>query len=158
MSVLITRKYKNNNRENNGYGKTYARIVHTETLTLNQFANHIRSHGSTFDRATIIGVMTAICDCLVELTLESKKISLGDLGTFYMSAGCEGADDETQFTDDNVKKVHLRFLPNLKKEYKLDSKSNRQKASLKDLSEMDGSKKTQSQTGGSEGGTVVENP
>lgn len=136
MSKLLTRKYQNNNRMSKAYGKFYGRIIHTETLTLDEFANHIASHGSPFDRATIIGVLAATCDCLVELTLDSKKVRLGDLGTFYMSAETIGEIDPENFTADNIKKLHLRFWPNMKRSYALDSVSNRKKASFADLATL----------------------
>ena len=134
MSKLITKKYKGTSPTTRG--KTYGRIVHTETLTTNEFANHIASHGSPFDRATIVGVLTAACDCLVELTLDSKKVRFGDLGTFYMSAESTGEEHAANFSDDNIKKVHLRFLPNKSQAYPLDSVTMRKKASFRDLTQM----------------------
>lgn len=138
MAKLITKKYKNNNSKSRAYGKTYARILHTETLSTDEFANHIASHGSPFDRATIGGVLMAACDCLVELTKDSKKIRLGDLGTFYMSAETTGAEDADNFTAENIEGVHLRFLPNMKRSYALDSKSLRKIASFKDVDQLAG--------------------
>ena len=133
MAKLLTKKYQNNNSNSKAFGKYYGRIVHTETLTTDEFANHISSHGSPFDRATIVGVLAATCDCLVELTLDSKRVRLGDLGTFYMSAETEGEENEKDFSADNIKKVHLRFWPNQKKSYALDSVSLRKLASFTDL-------------------------
>lgn len=135
MAKLLTTKYQNMNTVSPAYGKYYGRIVHTETLTTDEFANHISNHGSPFDRATILGVLAAACDCLVELTLDSKRVRLGDLGTFYMSAETEGADNAEDFTADNIKRVHLRFRPNQKRSYPLDSVSMRKVASFADLSQ-----------------------
>lgn len=95
MAKLITKKYQNNNSKSSAFGKTYARFIHLETLSTNKFASHIHSHGSSFDRATINGVLMAACDCLVELVKESKKVQLGDLGTFYLSTESEGAGSES---------------------------------------------------------------
>ena len=142
----MTKKYQSTNQKSTTFGKWYGRIVHTETLSTEQFVNHICSHGSPFDRATITGVLVAACDCLVELVLDSKKVRLGDLGTFYLSAETEPGDTAEEFTDDNVKKVHLRFLPNLKQSYPLDSVSMRGKASFADLNSLAG--KTESSASG----------
>lgn len=146
MAKLLTKKYQSTNQKSTTFGKWYGRIVHTETLSTEQFVNHICSHGSPFDRATITGVLVASCDCLVELVLDSKKVRLGDLGTFYLSAETEPGDSAEEFTDDNVKKVHLRFLPNLKQSYPLDSVSMRGKASFADLNSLAG--KTESSASG----------
>lgn len=146
MAKLLTKKYQSTNQKSTTFGKWYGRIVHTETLSTEQFVNHICSHGSPFDRATITGVLVAACDCLVEQVLDSKKVRLGDLGTFYLSAETEPGDSAEEFTDDNVKKVHLRFLPNLKQSYPLDSVSMRGKASFADLNSLAG--KTESSASG----------
>ena len=146
MAKLLTKKYQSTNQKSTTFGKWYGRIVHTETLSTEQFVNHICSHGSPFDRATITGVLVAACDCLVELVLDSKKVRLGDWGTFYLSAETEPGDSAEEFTDDNVKKVHLRFLPNLKQSYPLDSVSMRGKASFADLNSLAG--KTESSASG----------
>lgn len=150
MAKLLTKKYQNKNSSSRAYGKYYGRIVHTETLTTDEFANHISSHGSPFDRSTIIGVLAAACDCLVELTLDSKRVRFGDLGTFYMSAETEGEANEENFTADNIKKVHLRFWPNQKHSYALDSVSIRKIASFADLEQlMDGPSSNSSNSTGS---------
>lgn len=136
MAKLLTKKYKNNNSESSAYNKTYGRFVYTETISTDEFAAHISSHGSPFDRATVMGVLASACDCLLEMTLDSKRVRLGDLGTFYMSAESEGVESEEDFGSSNIKKVHLRFLPNMKHSYALDSVSNRRKASFVDIANL----------------------
>ncbi len=143
MAKLITKKYQNNNSKSIAFEKWYARIVHTETLTTEQFVDHIRKHGSPFDRATISGVLMTACDCLVELVLDSKKVRLGDLGTFYISPETTGSESEEGFTDDNVKRLHLRFWPNQKSSYALDSKTLRKSASFVDINNLTQAKKTE---------------
>ena len=154
MAKLITRKYTIQGEKAANKGKTYGRIVHTETLDTDMFASHIASHGSPFDRSTISGVLMAACDCLMELALDSKKIRLGDLGTFYMTAETEGEDVADDFSADNIKAVHLRFLPNLKHSYPLDSKSIRKKASFTDLESLIEGKKASEQGSSPSGGNT----
>lgn len=153
MSKLITRTYVNNNKQSKAYGKTYGRIVHTETLTTNEFARHISEHGSPFDRATISGVLMAACDCLVELTLDSKKVRLGDLGIFYMSAETTGEQKPEDFTADNFKAVHLRFLPNQARSYPLDSKTLRSRAAMLGLDQLGETTTKSSTSSGSSSGS-----
>ena len=106
----------------------------------------------------------AACDCLVELTLDSKKVRLGDLGTFYMSAETKGTYREEDFTADNIKAVHLRFLPNQKRSYPLDSKTLRKQASLIAIDQLgDVTPKSSSSSGSGSGNgnsdvPVVERP
>ena len=160
MSNVITRKYKNNVKSTSKmYGKTYGRVLHTETLTTDEFAEHISTHGSPFTRSVINGVLMAACDCLVELCLDSKKVRLGDLGTFYLSAATTGAESAEAFTANNVKRLHLRFLPNMRRSYRLDSNTLRKKASLTSIEELLNS--TGGTSGTNSGGSstpVVEQP
>ena len=141
MAKLITKKYQNKNARSAAFNKWYGRFVYTETLSFDEFINHISSHSTPFDRGTIKGVMTTACDCLVELTMDSKKVCLSDLGTFYASAESEGEVQKDDYSAKNVKKVHLRFLPNMKKSYPLDSVTLREKASLIDLDALNGKPK-----------------
>lgn len=141
MAKLITKKYQNKNPKSAAYAKWYARFLYTETISTDEFANHIASHGSPFDRATILGVLAAACDCLLELTLDSKRVRLGDLGTFYMSPETQGESKEENFTAENIKKVHLRFWPNQKHSYALDSSSIRKLASFTDIDQLTGAPK-----------------
>lgn len=136
MAKLITRKYKNNNKTNSGFGKWYGRTVYTETISTEEFAKHISNHGSPFDRATILGVLMSTCDCLVELVKDSIRVRLGDLGTFYLSTESTGSETEKDFTADNVKKVHLRFWPNQKHSYALDSVSMRKQTAFVDINQL----------------------
>lgn len=137
MAKLITKKYQNKNEKSDAFGKWYARVAHTETLSTEEFVKHIKDHGSPFDRATITGVLMTACDCLVELVLDSKKVRLGDLGVFYLSAKSTGSETEEELTAGNVEKVHLRFMPSQKHSYALDSVSIRKMASLCDIARID---------------------
>ncbi len=167
MAKLITRMYQNtvNNEKTNG--KFYGRVVHTETLSTDEFARHISEHGSPFTRSVIMGVLAAACDCLVELVKDSKKVRLGDLGTFYLSAESTGAESVDEYSADNVKKVHLRFLPNLRRSYALDSVTLRKQVKIGSLEALMGEKAEDggntgggsgTGTGGDDNEPVVENP
>ena len=136
MAKLITKKYQNNVKGSSAQGRWYGRFVYTETVSTEEFAAHISKHGSPFDRATILGVLMTACDCLVELCLDSKRVRLGDLGTFYLSAQSVGSATEKEWTADNVKKAHLRFWPNQKRSYPLDSVTMRKNASLVDVAQL----------------------
>jgi predicted histone-like DNA-binding protein len=136
MAKLVTKKYQNTNKNSAAYGKWYGRFIYTETISTEEFARHISEHGSPFDRATILGVLMSACDCLVELVKDSKRVRLGDLGTFYLSPETTGSETEEDFSDDNVRKVHLRFRPNRSRSYALDSVSLRNETSFVDIDKL----------------------
>ena len=138
MAKLIykIRKIKNSkNADMNG--KVYAKAVATETLSFQDFIDHIISHGSVYDRGTVQGIMFQMVDCMKELMLDSKKVWLGDLGTFYLSLKNQSAEDERSFNiAENVVGVRVKFRPNQGKTAGLDSKSIRKQAKFINVDEL----------------------
>lgn len=52
-----------------------------------------------------------MCECLVEMLLEGKKVQLGDLGNFWISLSSEGAESLKAFTAANITSVNIIFTP-----------------------------------------------
>ena len=150
MAKLLYKRVQNTNSHSTGYGKWYLKMVSTETLSFREFIDHVVSHGSTFDRGTVMGVMQQMLDCLVEQLLDSKKVRFGDLGTFYLTFNSDGEADYDKATEQNVKGVRLRFLPSQTKESPLDSRSLRKRASFLLATQLFGSSGTNG-SGGSGG-------
>ena len=125
MSKIIYDVYKNQNQFSHAYNKYYGRIVHTETLNTRKLARHIADHGSVYTQDVVEGVLAKAEACIVEMLLESKKIKLEGLGTFYLMAenkkgGAESIDKfnpKTSFAG-----LHIRFLPDSSSKSQLNSK------------------------------------
>lgn len=103
--------YQDNRKNSVNKGKWYARAKATGTVDLDGLADHIASHGSTFTKADIAGVLYTLQDCIMELLLSGQRVKFGDLGTFYLGLTTTGADSKEAFnTAEDIKGVHLRFL------------------------------------------------
>ena len=63
----------------------FAQAVTLETLSLRDMAKHITSHGSPFTADVVIGVLEAFRSCLIEQRLDSKKVKVQGLRTFYVT-------------------------------------------------------------------------
>ena len=63
----------------------YVKAVSTETLSLRDMSKHISSHGSPYTASVVMGVLEAFRSCLIEQLLESKKVKIEGLGTFYVT-------------------------------------------------------------------------
>ena len=125
MSKIIYDVYQNKNANNAAYGKYFGRIVHTETLNTRKLARHIADHGSVYTQDVVEGVLTKAEACIVEMLLESKKIKLEGLGTFYLMAENKkgGAVSIDKFNPkSSFKGLHIRFLPDQGDEAGLNSK------------------------------------
>ena len=125
MSKIIYDVYQNKNEDSSAFGKYYGRIVHTETLNTRKLARHIAEHGSVYTQDVVEGVLTKAEACIVEMLLESKKIKLEGLGTFYLMAQNKkgGAVSIDKFNPkSSFKGLHIRFLPDQGDEAGLNSK------------------------------------
>ena len=125
MSKIIYDVHQNKNDKNNAYGKFYGRIVHTETLNTRKLARHIAEHGSVYTQDVVEGVLTKAEACIVEMLLESKKVKLEGLGTFYLMAENKkgGAETLAKFNPKvTFNGLHIRFLPDSSSESQLNSK------------------------------------
>ena len=125
MSKIIYDVYQNKNDKSAAYGKYYGRVVHTETLNTRKLAKHIAEHGSVYTQDVVEGVLTKAEACIVEMLLESKKVKLEGLGTFYLMAENKkgGAISLDKFNPKGTfNGLHIRFLPDSSSESQLNSK------------------------------------
>ena len=63
----------------------YGRAQMRESMTFDKFVKHIAEHNGVFSRGTVQGVILDMCECLVEMLLDGKKVQLGALGDFFIS-------------------------------------------------------------------------
>ena len=82
-----------------------------ELWNLEKFSKHIADHNGVYSRGTVKGVISDMCECLVEQLLNGNKIKLGELGTFGISLSTEGAESLDKFTAANIKAVNIVFAP-----------------------------------------------
>ena len=127
MSKILYEVYKNDIKDSESvmYGKWYARLKSTETMSMAKMAKHISEHGSVFTEDVVEGVMKKFKTCLLEMLLNSRKVKVAGLGTFYLTAECQkgGADKEEDFNvKEHLKALHIRFLPDQTAEDNLSSR------------------------------------
>ena len=73
--------------------KAYAKAQVSEIMPFSQFVKHIADHNGVFTRGTVKGVIADMCECLVEMLLEGKKVQLAE------------------FTESNITAVNIVFTP-----------------------------------------------
>ena len=103
--------YQNNVKTSEFYKKWYAKAKHTETVSFDELIEHMTSHNIGFPRGVVQGVMMSFVDCLLELVAQSKKVQLGDLGTFYLNINSKPANKYDEFNaNENIIGCGLRFI------------------------------------------------
>ena len=79
----------------------------------------------------IIGILSALSRCIPEIVSEGTGVKLDGLGQFYPSLETTGAETPSKFSiQENVKGVHIRFLPDGSKLDNMTSREFRDKCSL----------------------------
>lgn len=90
--------------------KAYAKAQVSEVMSFRSFVQHIAGHGG-HKRGTVKGVLSDMCECLVEMLLEGKKVQLDELGDFWISLTSTGAENCQKFTAANITGVNILFTP-----------------------------------------------
>ena len=137
MPVLFRVRQNKNNKMQSCFGKWYARIVALRTLSYRDLIQHIADHNTVYGRDVCQGVALKLQDCILELLMDGNKVQFGELGTFYLSATSNGADDEEKFNaGTDIKGLYLRFAPSRLNINDLSSKTLKKKAQLKNVKEL----------------------
>jgi predicted histone-like DNA-binding protein len=129
MAKIIYEVKRNNNSTSKNYGQWYGRAKSIETLNTRKLAQHISEHGSIYTSDVVFGVLEKFRSCLVEMLLNSKKVKIDGLGTFYCTIESTGANSKDKYnTQEHVKGLHIRFLPGQEEEMNLSSRQFLKKA------------------------------
>ena len=152
MAKILYEVKQNQNSFSAAFGKWYAQIKNLETLNTRKLANHISEHGSIYTPDVVYGVLEKFRSCLVEMLLESKKVKIEGLGTFYCTLENQknGALKKEDFNvNKHLKALHIRFLPEQAAEENISSREFLKQA---EFINVDSLLKSEETGGGSEGG------
>ena len=131
MAKILYEVKKNQNSKSAAYGKWFAQIKTLETLNTRKLAQHISEHGSIYTPDVVYGVLEKFRSCLIEMLLESKKVKIEGLGTFYCTLENTkgGAAKKEDFNvNKHLKALHIRFLPEQEQEQNISSREFLKKA------------------------------
>ena len=161
MAKIIYEVKQNQNSYSAAFGKWYAQIKNLETLNTRKLANHISEHGSIYTPDVVYGVLEKFRSCLIEMLLNSKKVKIEGLGTFYCTLENQkkGALKKEDFNPNkHLKALHIRFLPEQAAEENISSREFLKKAEFVNIEQLlmnkeeEGTEGGGSQSGGSDTG------
>ena len=133
MAKVIYELYKNENSNSKSFGKVFARTKSIETMNLRKMSAHIAEHGSVYTEDVVSGVLKKFEKCVLEMLLNSRKVKIDGLGTFYTTLENRGGGSESakKFNiGEHIKGLHIRFLPDMEQELGLSSPEFVKKASF----------------------------
>ena len=131
MAKILYEVKQNQNSFSAAFGKWYAQIKNLETLNTRKLAQHIAEHGSIYTPDVVYGVLEKFRSCLLEMLLNSKKVKIEGLGTFYCTLENQknGALRKDDFNvNKHLKALHIRFLPEQTTEENISSREFLKKA------------------------------
>ena len=114
MAKIFYELKQNNNTDAKIYGKWFAFAKAVEVMNTRKLSQHISEHGSIYTPDVVFGVLEKFRSCLVEMLLESKRVKIDGLGTFFTTIENEkgGALSKDDFNvSKNLKALHIRFIP-----------------------------------------------
>ena len=159
MAKILYEVKKNQNSHSAAFGKWYAQIKNLETLNTRKLAQHISEHGSIYTPDVVYGVLEKFRSCLIEMLLESKKVKIEGLGTFYTTLENTkgGAQSKDKFNvNSHLKALHIRFLPEQTTEENISSRQFLKQAEFINIDSLL-NKEDENQSGGTgNGGTTQE--
>ena len=153
MAKIFYELRQNKNNKSRIFGKWFAHSKAVEIMNTRKLAQHISEHGSIYTPDVVFGVLEKFRSCLVEMLLESKRVKIDGLGTFFTTIENEpgGADKVEDFNaQKNLKALHIRFMPEQEQELNISSREFIKKAEFINIDSMMGGDK--SSGGGSSSG------
>ena len=92
--------------------KAYACAQYEKTLSVDELIDHIMLHGSSYRKGDYKAVISTLAEAMAELMAEGYRIDLAEIGSFYPTLDCKGADTMADFDPDkHIKAVHVNWEP-----------------------------------------------
>ena len=74
--------------------------------------DHLVSHGSSFRKGDYKAIISTLAEAMAEMMAEGYKIDLAEMGSFYPTLDCKGADTMADFDPDkHIKAVNVNWKP-----------------------------------------------
>ena len=144
MAKIFYEVRQNKNVKSSVKDKWFAHSKSVETMNTRKLAKHISEHGSVYTTDVVFGVLEKFRSCLVEMLLESKRVKIDGLGTFFTTLENEpgGAAKKEEFSvTKNLKALHIRFMPEQEQEMNISSREFIKKAEFINVDSLGGEKK-----------------
>ena len=125
MAKIFYLLKQNKNTASKIFGKWFAQAKSVETMNTRKLANHIAEHGSIYTPDVVFGVLEKFRSCMLEMLLNSRRVKIDGLGTFYTTIENQkgGAATKQEFSpNSNLKALHIRFIPDQEAETNISSR------------------------------------
>ncbi|MBQ8657040.1 MAG: HU family DNA-binding protein [Prevotella sp.] len=101
-------KVQNQNSKSEFYGKWYGRTHMLGTAGINELAQQIQNR-CTVRESDILAVLSELSDAIAGILAQGYQVRVPGLGIFHTTITTERADSKEKFTDDNIKRLNVKF-------------------------------------------------
>lgn len=101
-------KVQNNNEKSDQFGKWYGRTHMLGTVGVNELTQQIQNR-CTVRESDIYAVLSELSDAIAGYLATGYQVRIPGLGIFHTTITTEPADSKDLFTDDNIKKLNVKF-------------------------------------------------
>ena len=92
--------------------KVCASAQYEKTLSVDEVIDYITRHGSAFRKGDYKAVISTLAETTAEMMAEGYIVDLAEMGKFYPTLECEGAETMDDFNPDkHIKAVHVNWEP-----------------------------------------------
>lgn len=86
--------------------KVFASAQCHEVISLETLVKHIRQHGCVYSVGDFQAITSMLAEAVIEQLREGNQVELGELGKFFVTLDCVGADTAEEFNPAQ----HIRSL------------------------------------------------
>lgn len=101
-------KVQNNNEKSDQFGKWYGRTHMLGTAGINELMQQIQNR-CTVRESDIYAVLSELSDSIASVLSMGYQVRIPGLGIIHTTITTEPADTKEEFTDDNIKKLNVKF-------------------------------------------------
>lgn len=95
--------------------KVFASPQSHQVLDIEQLADYISMHGCVYHKGDIMAVTSILTEAITYQLRCGNQVDLGDLGKFYVTLDCEGADSVEDFDPQhNIRGFRPHWKPSQK--------------------------------------------
>ncbi len=92
--------------------KVYASAQFESILSFDELIDFILLHGSVYGRGDYKAVVSALAEAMAEKMADGYKIDLGEMGKFYPTLDCVGAETTQDFDPEkHIRAVRVNWNP-----------------------------------------------
>ena len=92
--------------------QVFASAQSAKKMSLEEVDKNIKQHGCAYSVGDFLAIANMLAQATADLLKDGYRVELDELGEFYVTLGCEGAESMDDFRpDEHIKEVRVHWTP-----------------------------------------------